>query len=155
MINTGRSWPAAIIAYFLCFILMLIFFVTWAVRQNVEIVRKNYYAEEIQFQRHLDMLNRTARLESPVTISYESGVRRLRLSLPSVHRSQHVVGRIEFYRPSDTRLDKSILFRPSAGGYQDVDTAELANGLWKIRFSWTANGEDYFAEETVVVESRL
>jgi len=142
-------WPVAIITFFIFIITTIVFFITWAVRQEVDLVRKNYYAHEIEFQSHLDKINRAASLTSPASITYQPATRRLRVLLPPEH--QPVSGRIELYRPSNARLDKTIRLDPAVDGSQQIDTSHLADGLWKVRLNWLFKDVDYFKEEIIVM----
>src|ERR1043166_2848691 len=54
----GRNpWPTAIIGYFVVFISFLIGFVAFASRQKVDLVQKDYYAEEILFRNRSNARN--------------------------------------------------------------------------------------------------
>src|SRR5437773_5094931 len=82
-ISKQRSlWPIAIAIYFSIAILGVAIFVTWAVRQNSDLVRKDYYAEEMQFQRHLDQMHNARDLAGKTQITFDRAREVVAVSLP-------------------------------------------------------------------------
>ena len=148
-----NPWPIAIIAFFVCAIAAIVAFVVFATRNQMELVRHDYYDEEIRYQQQLDRLRRTRPLNARVTVAYDPTRRQIRIKLPSEHAMRPTSGRIHFYRPSDANLDRDFELAVNADGVQDVDTTKLRAGLWKIRVYWKVNNEDYFFDQSVVVSS--
>ena len=144
-------WPIAIIGWFLIFIVAIVIFVGWAVRQPMDLVQKDYYAEEVRFQRHIDRVQRTARLSSEAVIHYDYGASALRVSLPPVEAAQHLEGFIHFYRPSDAALDQNVKLSLDASGKQLVDVRQMQSGLWKVRLFWKLNGEEYYSDHSLIL----
>jgi nitrogen fixation protein FixH len=147
--HSRSLWPRAISAYFILVIVGIAIFVTWAVRQNMDLVRKDYYAEEIQFQQHLDQMNRVRQLNWKPEIGYDR-VQDVVIVFLS-NRSSSISGRVQFYRPSDASLDKNIKLSLNHDGSQQIDARNLSNGLWKVRISWIADAKEFFSEETIVI----
>jgi nitrogen fixation protein FixH len=144
-------WPYAIAGYFAVAFTGIAIFITWAVRQNMDLVRSDYYEHEILFQKHLDAVNRTRPLARQIQVNYDLSARALRMHIPPAHLAQQFTGKIHLYRPSDARLDQHIHLRPATTGEQTIDAAQLAPGLWKVRLEWDANGESYLFEQTVLI----
>lgn len=144
-------WPYAIIAYFVCFVSAVAAFISFALTQDVLLVREDYYAAEMTYQQQLDQMNRAARLGREVVIEYSSKHRKLAIKLPDKHLPQTPVGEIKLYRPNDPSLDKSFALDLQTDGKQFVDVADIANGSWRVELKWNANGEDYFKTQKIVV----
>lgn len=149
--STRNPWPIAIVAYFAVFITGIVVFVAFAARNKLDLVRPDYYAEEIQFQRQLDRLNRTQSLARQVTIAYDAAQQTVAIALPPAHAGQPTSGRIHFYRPSDASLDRDVQLAVNEQGVQLVDARKLRPGLWKVRVQWTTSGQEYFFDQSVVV----
>jgi len=145
-------WPHAIIAWFVIFAAALAAWIAFAVRQNMDLVRSDYYEEEVRFQRQLDRLNRTAVIRSEVAINYDAPKREVMLRLPAAHLSPRPTGRIHFYRPANASLDFHVALAVDAAGLQRIGTEALRGGLWKVRIQWSAAGHDYFFEQVIVVD---
>ena len=132
----------------------MIAFIVLASRQNIDLVRKAYYEEELRFQQQLDRLNRTQAVSRQLEISYDSSRQSIRILLPPIHASANPVGQIHFYRPSDASLDHRLRLAVNGQGRQDIDASHLQAGLWKVRITWTVNEREYFFDQQVIVPSQ-
>ena len=73
------------------------------------------------------------------------------MSLPAAHAASQPQGRLQLYRPSAAGLDRELKLYTDATGTQHFNISELQPGHWKARLHWRANGQDYFAEESILV----
>ncbi len=146
-----NPWPYAIIAWFVLFVSGMAAWAVVAMRQNVELVRPDYYEEEIQFQRQLDRVTRTAALSGQVSIQRDPAGQAIELRLPPAHAGKAVEGRIQFYRPSNARLDFERPLSLGEGGAQRIGTEGMPSGLWKVRVRWKVDGEEYYHDQSVVL----
>lgn len=152
--NTGAPppksvWPYAIIAYFVLFIGAVATFIAFAVKQDVHLVRPDYYSAEIKFQDQIDRVSRTAALGRQVVIEYSAKHRQLGLQLPAFHEAPE--GEIRFYRPNDPTLDQAVPLKLGEKQRQFVDVKDLANGLWRVELSWQTAGQKFFKTQKIVV----
>jgi hypothetical protein len=154
MKTTRSLWPLGITLAFVFFALGIAALVVIACTHKVDLIRADYYDQEIRYQTQLDRLNRTAKLSENVKIAYDDATRLLTISLPRIHAGPDTVGRIEFYRPSATNLDRELKLELDANGLQTVDAAALIPGLWKVRVHWTVRDEEFFADQKIIVENR-
>lgn len=145
-------WPIAITAYFVLFIAFIVTFSAWSLRQNMDLVRKDYYEEEVRFQSQMEKVSRTRSLGAAIAVAYNTQQRCVDIRLPQAHARQHPAGRIHLYRPSDAALDQEVALAVNSEGVQHLQSSQLRSGLWKVRLDWTANGEDYHHEQSVIVE---
>lgn len=145
-------WPHAIIAWFVIFAAALAAWVSVAMRQRMDLVRSDYYEEEVRYQGQLDRLNRTAALRSEVALRHDGTKREVALQLPAAHLVPRPVGQIHFYRPSNATLDFQVPLAVDASGLQRIGTGALRGGLWKVRVQWGAAGQDYFHEQVIVLD---
>jgi hypothetical protein len=142
-----HPWPLAIIGVFVVFISGAAAFITWAVGQNMDLVREDYYEHEILFQERIDAIQRTQPLRHQISVVYEPDPDKVRVKLPEAHAG--LAGEIHVYRPSDARLDRRIKLRPD--GRQEIDTSGWPGGLWKFQISWAANGEKFYCEQPLMI----
>jgi nitrogen fixation protein FixH len=151
LVRPCRSlWPVFIAAFFLLAICGVITFITWAVHQNMDLVSRDYYKEEILYQQQIDTLKRTHQLGGEVSAGYNREAREIAVMLPIAH-SLKASGTIKLYRPSDARLDYSVPLLLKPDGTQKIRAADLRPGLWKVRIQWNAGGQDYFFDQAVVI----
>ena len=147
-----NPWPYAIVAFFFVFIGFIAAFITWGVRQNTDLVSKDYYADEILFQNQIDTENRTRPFSSEVAVNYDSTRRAITIRVPAEHARVRPTGRIYLYRPSDARLDRDISLSTDAGGVQSLDSSRLPPGLWKVRLRWKASGQDFYFHQEIIID---
>ena len=151
-IQPKRSlWPYAIAGYFALAIIGIAIFITWAVRQNMDLVRPDYYEHEILFQKQIDAISRTRPFVRDLTMAYDFGQRSLLVRVPAAHVGEQFNGTAHLYRPSDAKLDQTIELKPGRDGRQTLNAARLTPGLWKVRLDWTSGGESFAFEQTIIV----
>ncbi len=148
--NSRNPWPIAIVAYFVLFISFIIGYIIWSTGQRQDLVRSDYYEQEIKFQQRLDSMNRTQPLRAQVAVTFDPATRAVRIALP-VENGKPSIGEIDLYRPSDSRLDKKFQLALDAQGIQHLDAAKLRPGRWKVRVQWTVDGRDYFFDQALVI----
>lgn len=146
-----NPWPYALIAFFITLVSIIGGFVTWSLRQNMELVGADYYEQEMRYQQRINSVNRTRPLGDQVSIAYEGNA--IRVTLPKEHAAERVTGTIQLYRPSNSMLDRQLKLVPDATGLQSIATKDLEPGLWKVRVAWKFQGEEFFRDTTVIVPS--
>lgn len=124
-------------------------FVVFAVRQNQELVRPDYYEQELRHEAQMDRVQRTRALGAQVSLGFADGI--LSVALPASHAARGITGTIRLYRPSDARLDREMTLTPDASGHQALDVRPIRPGLWKAAVQWTVAGVEYFHEVPVVI----
>jgi nitrogen fixation protein FixH len=150
--NLRSAWPTAIVVYFVGFISCLVTFGIWVARQNVELVSRNYYAEEIQFQRRLDQMGRAKRVEEEIVVDHEDEAILVRFSTKNADLNPS--GVIDFYRPSQASRDFTVPLALDSSGGQRIESRNLGAGLWKVRLRWTVGGEEFYVERRVILSAK-
>lgn len=154
MKKTERSlWPAAIVAFFAVAIVGCVSFVVFCNLHPADLVSANYYEQEMRFQSQLDRMQRGLDMGPLASISYESGRRLLVISLPPDHAASQLAGSVQLYRPSSSKLDRNFPLLVSSAGTQEIDAAELAPGLWKVKVTWSADGREFFITRQIHIKS--
>jgi nitrogen fixation protein FixH len=138
-----NPWPYAIALFFAIFISAMTIWIVFAVQNDHQLVRKDYYEQELKFQNELDSFERAA--GANIQISYAQDTRILTFTLP-----QEATGTIYFYRPSNVRSDRQM---PLAlrNGVQTVDVKAFDPGLWQVRLHWSANGAEFRHDRRIVL----
>ncbi len=146
-----NPWPYAIVAYFAVFISAMVCWAVFAIGQRQDLVRTDYYEEELRHQSQMDRVSRSASMPARIGLSDATGGRSLVIALPSAHAGRGATGSIELYRPSDSRLDQRMPLTAGVDGVQRVDAAGLRDGLWKVRVRWTVGADEFYTDRDVVV----
>jgi hypothetical protein len=146
-----NRWPVALIVIFSVFITYMVGFVIFACRQKMDLVREDYYDQEIRFQQQIDRVQRSTPVLASATIEYDLHGDLVTVSLPSV-KQKEISGTVTFYRPSDAGQDSDVQLGLDAAGRQSVSVRALRAGLWKVRVQWHDAGQDYFFEKPIVIQ---
>src|ERR1035438_5936584 len=106
--NQRSLWPVSIISFFILAIIFVVSYVVFASRQRTDLVRQDYYDQEIRFQNHIDRMSRTRFISADAGIVYDAAQKFIAITLPPSSTNQLPVGEIFLYRPADERLDQNI-----------------------------------------------
>lgn len=146
-----NPWPWALAGCLGLFMVAALGFIVFAVGQEVDLVRPDYYDQEIRYQEQIDRRERTRRLGVGPRLEERLGEGRVLFHLPAAQRGAWVTGHLKFYRPSDARLDRQVALRPEAGGWQSIPVDGLAPGLWRVLATWRVEGREYGFDWTLVI----
>jgi nitrogen fixation protein FixH len=154
MATSRNLWPLGIILTLVFFFAGTVGLIVMACSQHADLVRPDYYEQELKFQNRIDQVERTHRAATQATVAFDAAAKSIVISLPPDQAARELTGRIELYRPSAAGLDRTITLAPDPKGVQRLDAAGLAPGLWKVRVSWTVEQKDYYLDQKVVVGSK-
>jgi nitrogen fixation protein FixH len=146
-----EPWPVGIAAFLFVFVSCIAAFITFAVRQQMDLVRPDYYEEEIRYQVQFDRLERTRALGVSARVTADAGRGVLEVGIPSAHAAALTEGTIQFYRPSDAVQDRVVPLKPSAEGVQTAGLGDLGPGLWRVRVRWASGGKEYAMDDSFVM----
>ena len=153
--KTSRTpWPLGIIITFVLFFTGTVGLVVMAFSQKVDLVSADYYEQELKFQGRIDRVERTRSAATQATVAYDTAQRCITISLPADQAQHKVWGSVELYRPSAAGMDRAVKFEPDANGVQRLNAAGMAPGLWRVRVTWTAEKQNYYLDQKVVIGSK-
>ena len=145
---SGKPWSYGLLIFYTCFVTAVIGFAIFALRQKVELVSKDYYADELAFQDHIDSIERTKKLEHPPRWNIDKKERHLSLTFHSPIKS----GDLKFYRPSDSTQDRDIPLELDENNQFVLNLHDYSAGPWRAQLSWSDGQQDYFQEQVLVLE---
>ncbi len=149
----GRNlWPLGIIFAFVLFVGGTVGLIVMASLHSEELVSADYYAQELRYQQQMERQDRARALPEPARIAYDAATQTITITLPPLQASQHPTGTIQLYRPSAAGQDRKLELKLDAAGRQILSVRELSPGLWRVRVNWTCEGQDYAAEQKVVLK---
>ncbi|HET6225561.1 MAG TPA: FixH family protein [Bacteroidia bacterium] len=143
------NWGIKITVLYLGFVALIITLVSMAARQNVDLVSKDYYEQELKFQQKLDKINRSKALSEALT--WELKNKTLLLKIPKQFREKKVEGSIYFFRPSDASLDMNIALVPDTSSVIPVRINQLKKGLYKMQINWQSDKVEYYNEGIIQI----
>lgn len=136
-----------IVVSFISFALFISVLVVVCVRQDVNLVSKNYYQEELVHGEKMEQIRNTNLLDEQPDIKVNGN--QIELQFKRMHEVEN--GQMLFMRPSDAGLDQVFEVGSSEGTVVRFDAHDFEVGQYRARFKWTMEGKDYFFEKIIVI----
>jgi nitrogen fixation protein FixH len=133
-------WGHGVIVAFLLFGALIISLVVGSMRQNIELVSPDYYAEEVRYQKRIDEMRNNNTDEKPANLELREDFILLEIS------QENAQGEVYFFRPSDSKSDFKLPLALKEGK-QTFPLEGLEKGLWRVKVSWKSGEKDYFLEK--------
>lgn len=140
------NWGKSIVLAFVLFAVFIGVLVTVCVRQEVSLVSKTYYQEELDFQAQLDRERNTAALIDRPDIQVGEDQS---LKITFTGFSQLEKGRLSLYSPSDATQDKTFPLQPTGATDQVFPIGKLKKGKYIARMTWTMHDKEFYYETTL------
>lgn len=138
------NWGYKILIAYLVFVAGIVYLVFRSSSEKIDLVTKDYYAEEIQYQKKIDETKRTNALSSP--IRYEVEDDQLMIKFPADFKGKRIQGEMMLYCPSDANKDLKTGFNiTDSVFYFKVPTNN--KGLHQLQLTWTVDTLKYYFEE--------
>jgi hypothetical protein len=140
------NWGKSIV---LCFVLFATFVGIMAYKMataKVDLVQKDYYQKEIDYQNHINKVNNSSAFKTIKTMTYLPEMQALRIGFPTPVSK----GEVTFFRPSDKGLDFTVpINKISLFNYS---TEKLKKGRWKVQVTWSDGHWEYYLEDEFTIQ---
>mgnify|MGYP005827698453 CR=1 FL=1 len=141
--NFGK-WIVVAFVFFALFIGTL---VTVCVRQDVPLVSREYYKEELAYQDQIVRMENVNLLQKAPEVSATGN----KLTVRYEQFAAIDAATIKLVRPSDASLDQQFQVQPSELTTHSFTIDNPVPGLYRVQMTWTQEGKEYFVEEVVVL----
>lgn len=138
------NWGKWIIVSFVLFAAFIGTLVTVCIRADVSLVSKDYYKEELEFQKQITRIENTSALVNKPSIVASNGAIEITFDFSKVEN-----GELVLFRPSDASLDKKFALNATGDQRQRILTDNLENGMYRARMQWTTKGKEFFHEQII------
>ena len=145
------NWGWKIVVVYSAFVVMTLGMVFYFMGHKVDLVATDYYKQEIEYQDQIDKIANAKSLKEPLGFEFSPARRTVKINFPSEHLVSGLNGKIHFYRPSDSSLDKEFDINPTESGEQVISIGSLNKGLWKVKISWMAADISYYDEKVITL----
>lgn len=142
------SWGIKILLLYLGFVALIVTMVGLTMRENVDLVSDDYYQQELEYQKKINTIERTALLKEPLTWRITNDT--LVLEFPNL-RSSSMGGSVFFFRPSDAQLDQKIPIPDKPDSIRRIPVSQLESGLYRMQIDWHASGTSYYNESMIQI----
>ena len=134
---------------FLAFGGMISFMVYRCMQTPVDLVAREYYKDELNYQQVIDASQRAGRLSGKVNLRQEET--RLALYMPKEMEHMQLTGSIQLYCPSDAGKDRRFVLQTDDAGRQYIGMDQVRPGRYTVRVQWQDRGEQYYVEEPLTI----
>ena len=142
------NWGKWIIVAFILFAAFIGTMITIMMKQDIGLVTKNYYAEDLAFQNQLERKQNTEQLELKPEVTIEQR-QVLKVYFPSVSFIES--GEVKLVRPSSEKLDQQVKLEASADSVQVFNLSPLTPGPYRVKLLWKAEGKEFYLEKLIVI----
>ena len=139
--NIGK-WIVVTFILFAAFIGTLVAF---CVREDISLVSKDYYKEELAYQTQLERLNNTERLLQKPVVTLVGN----ELKITWAEKTNIEKGELKLFCPSNSTMDKQ--FNLEQSNEQTFNTASLKKGHYKVKLLWAMGGKEYYFEQELYI----
>lgn len=143
------NWGTGIFLFLTMFILAALAFIIFAMKQDVNLVHEDYYQKGVD---HTEKMNTDARsvafyndLKTTLSTDY------LRVDLENASEIEIDSGKVQLYRPSDSKRDVNFKFDNLDNGLK-IPKKELISGRYILKIYWYSNGLEYEIEKPVNIQ---
>lgn len=135
-----------IVVSFILFAIFIGTLVTVCVRQDVNLVSKDYYKEELAYQDQIQRLNNAEKLQQkPVMKVIKNSV----LEVDFMQTEKIQSGELKLFCPSNPKMDKNFKLNTAQDGSQLIELSGLQSGKYKAQLLWTMDGKEFYIEEII------
>ena len=143
------NWGVGITLTYLAFAGGTLGVVGYAMTQRVDLVSEDYYSRSLRQDDRMAATARADALGGRVSVALAEDRLSLDVHVPTA-ASPPPTGTITWYRPSDSRDDRSVAFRP-VDGHQLVPLDGLVRGHWVVQVEWQSAGQTFYLERPVIL----
>jgi len=142
------NWGKGIVVAFILFAGFLAVMVTIMMREDIGLVSKQYYQDDLQFQQQYERKQNTENLELKPSVSVEES-KYLKVYFPSVSFVEG--GEVTLFRPSSDKLDQQFALKASADSIQVFTLKPLMPGAYRVKMEWKTEGKEFYLEKVIYI----
>jgi hypothetical protein len=141
--NIGK-W---IVVAFVLFAVFIGTLVAVCLREDISLVSKDYYKEELVYQDQIQRLNNTARLKEKPLIKVVDKTLQVEFNQMRLVEA----GELKLFCPSNDRMDRNFQVKPFGQPIQFFDLHALQKGMYRAKMHWKMNGQEFYLEEVIYI----
>ena len=144
------NWGWSILLVYLTFMLVFLFYFwrSFNELESNELVTKDYYNKELAYgdvilkKQHADTMR--------VAVQIINTGKGIKIQFPDY--ALPVEGKIELYKPDNSKLDKEIPLNLDDNGIQIIEPSQLIPGRWNVSIDWQSRNVPYLIEKKMTLK---
>ena len=138
------NWIVVSFVLFAAFIGTL---VVVCLREDISLVSKDYYQEELAYEDQIQRLNNVAALKEKPVIRVVD--RMVQVEFSQFKTIEHA--ELEIFCPSNASMDRKFLVKSSDQPVQFFQLDPLQKGMHRAKLLWEMNGKEFYLEEVIYI----
>jgi hypothetical protein len=144
------NWGHKITIVLILFAVLMFTLVYKSIKTDFELVSKDYYKDELQYQQVIDGSSNAATLSSNIIITQnEQGVT---VQFPNEMKGKLLEGELWFYCAYNDTKDRRIKIDVTNEAVQFIERSKLAAGNYIVKTTWKAAGTGYYNEQSFSIQ---
>lgn len=143
------NWGTGIFMFLALFLLASAAFIIFAVRQDVNLVHKDYYEKGVDYTEQMNVNSRSAEFKNAFSATLQNDF--LKIDIDEKLVTQIDSGTVLLFRPSNSKNDVSVPVVKSANVVL-VPKKDLLSGRYIMKFSWYSGGIKYEVDQPVNIQ---
>jgi hypothetical protein len=143
------NWGTGIFIFLGLFLLASAAFIIFAVRQDVNLVHKDYYEKGVDYTEQMNVNSRSAEFKNAFSATVHSDF--LKIDIEEKLAVQIDSGTVLLFRPSNSKNDISVSVVKSANVVL-IPKKDLLQGRYIMKFSWYSGGIKYEIDQPVNIQ---
>lgn len=141
------NWGKSIVLVFIVFAGFIGTMVVQMSRERIDLVRDDYYQDEIAYQQHIDRVTNARRFDPKTYIDYRPENRLVEVTLPDSLKH----GMLTLYRPADRRQDDEQVLSSGMPARFTISMQDKPGGLWRAQLTWSDGQREYYTERELML----
>jgi len=142
------NWGTGILIFLILFLMAAGVFIAFAMRQEVNLVHKDYYEKGVDYEAQMYAEARSAAFGDSIQTYFEGQF--LVIDFSYLETVKIDSGKVHLYRPSSRSLDLKMPLDFSTG-LMNIPGDELYKGRYILKFSWYSGGLMYEIDKAINV----
>ncbi|MEH0158513.1 FixH family protein [Limibacter armeniacum] len=143
------NWGWGVVIAFVCFAAFILSMVIRSFDVPINMVSKEYYAEELAYSDKKAKMENTKQLEEQPRVEYQLENEALVVAMPD--EAANANGTVKLYRPADSRMDFTEALVLDSDNKQQIEVNNIAKGRWVVQLDWEKAGKSYYFEKSVII----
>lgn len=144
------SWGWKITILYGTFIAGILFLVVKSSQRNVELVRSDYYQQELMYGQRMNAIEASGTLSKSIDVKVSEG--KVLVSFPHECSSSDIKGKIKLYRPDDSKADQEFEISLDTNVEQLITPIAPKPGYYVLQVSFMMNSKEYYNEQSIYMQ---
>ena len=143
------NWGYKIVLAYIGFVALIVVLVIMSMREKSDLVSKDYYAKELNFQSDINSQQNAKNLKEELKCTVLAD--HVELEFPSDSSDTSFSGNIYFYKPSNAKADVLIPIKTFDKKQTIPFTSIPEKGMYKVIINWENADVNYQTEKIITI----